>query len=114
MSDYEEHMAIWEQSYQAFAALLPPDCESILDLGCGTGLELDQIWQRNPAIAVTGVDLCQNMLDRLHEKHKGKNLTLVCQDYFQYDLGSDKWDAVISFESLHHFFPEPKEALSTA
>lgn len=43
MSDYEEHMAIWEQSYQAFAALLPPDCESILDLGCGTGLELDQI-----------------------------------------------------------------------
>lgn len=111
LGDYEEHMAIWEQSYQAFAALLPLDCESILDLGCGTGLELDQIWQRNPAIAVTGVDLCQNMLDRLQEKHKGKNLTLVCQNYFQYDLGSGKWDAVISFESLHHFFPEPKKAL---
>lgn len=111
LQDYEQHMAVWEKSYEAFAALLPTDCQSILDLGCGTGLELDQIWQRSPAIAVTGVDLCQNMLDRLHEKHKGKNLTLVCRDYFQYDFGSDKWDAVISFESLHHFFPEPKEAL---
>lgn len=111
LDGYEQHMATWEQSYQTFAALLPPDCETILDIGCGTGLELDKIWQKNPEIAVTGVDLCQNMLDVLHKKHPDKQLTLVCQDYFQYDFGADKWDAVISFESLHHFFPEPKRRL---
>ena len=111
LHDYEEHMSIWEKSYQIFAEILPSECQKILDLGCGTGLELDKIWQRNPNIEVTGVDLCANMLDKLHEKHYDKPLTTVCQDYFQYDFGYGKWDAVISFESLHHFLPERKKEL---
>ncbi len=111
LDDYEEHMSIWEKSYQIFAELLPSECQSILDLGCGTGLELDKIWQKNPYVAVTGVDLCQSMLDQLVKKHSDKHLTVVCQDYFQYDFGSAKWDAVISFQSLHHFLPEQKKEL---
>lgn len=111
LDDYEEHMSIWEESYGIFAESLPSGCGEILDLGCGTGLELDRIWQRNPDIKVTGVDLCQSMLDKLLEKHSGKPLTAVCQDYFQYDFGYGQWDAVISFESLHHFLPERKREL---
>lgn len=111
LHDYEEHMSVWEKSYRLFAGILPSECEKILDLGCGTGLELDQIWQRNPDIEVTGVDLCQNMLNKLLEKHPDQRFTAVCQDYCQYDLGCDKWDAVISFESLHHFLPERKQEL---
>ena len=111
LEGYEEHMAVWAESYQKFAGLLPLGCRETLDLGCGTGLELDKIWQRDPHIAVTGVDLCQSMLDKLLEKHPDKPLTVVCQDYFQYDLGYSKWDAVISFESLHHFLPERKKGL---
>ena len=38
-------------------------------------------------------------------------LTTVCQDYFQYDFAYGKWDAVVSFESLHHFLPERKKEL---
>lgn len=109
--DYEEHMSAWEESYQVFAEVLPLECQKILDLGCGTGLELDKIWQKNPDIAVTGVDLCANMLDKLREKHHDKPLTTICQDYFQYDFGYGQWDAVISFESLHHFLPEHKKGL---
>lgn len=111
LHDYEEHMSAWEQSYQVFADSLPSDCLKLLDLGCGTGLELDRIWQRDPQIEVTGVDLCQDMLDRLLAKHRDKKLVLVCQDYFQYDFGCEAWDAVISFESLHHFLPAQKEIL---
>ncbi len=111
LDGYEEHMSIWEKSYQIFAETLPSDCRKILDLGCGTGLELDKIWQRNPDIDVTGVDLCQGMLDKLMAKHSDMHLTTVCQDYFQYDFGCDKWDAVLSFESLHHFLPERKKEL---
>lgn len=111
LEGYEQHMAVWEKSYQSFAGLLPEKCQNILDLGCGTGLELDIIFKNNPEIAVTGVDLCQSMLDKLLEKHSGKRLTVVCQDYFQYDFGSDQWDAIISFESLHHFLPERKKEL---
>lgn len=111
LDDYEEHMSIWEKSYQLFAELLPSECQKILDLGCGTGLELDKIWQENPGIDVTGVDLCQSMLNKLLKKHSDKHLTAICQDYFQYDFGYGKWDAVISFESLHHFLPERKKEL---
>ena len=111
LADYEQHMAIWEKSYQRFAELLPDECQNILDLGCGTGLELDQIWQKNPDMAVTGVDLCLDMLERLRQKHPDKKLITVCRDYFAYDFGSEKWDAVISFESLHHFLPEAKKEL---
>ncbi len=109
--DYEEHMSVWEDSYRIFAEALPLECQKVLDLGCGTGLELDKIWQKNPGIEVTGVDLCANMLDKLLEKHHDKPLTTICQDYFQYDFGYGKWDAVISFESLHHFLPERKKEL---
>lgn len=111
LDGYEEHMSIWEKSYQMFAEVLPSDCQKILDLGCGTGLELDQIWQRKSDMDVTGVDLCQSMLDQLLKKHADKHLTTVCQDYFRYDLGNEKWDAVISFESLHHFLPARKKKL---
>lgn len=111
LGDYEQHMAIWEKSYRTFAGLLPATCRRILDLGCGTGLELDRIWERFPQIEVTGVDLCQDMLDVLQKKHPDKQLTTVCMDYFQYDLGVETWDAVISFESLHHFLPERKGGL---
>lgn len=111
LDGYEEHMSIWEKSYQMFAEVLPSDCQKILDLGCGTGLELDQIWQRKSDMDVTGVDLCQSMLDQLLKKHADKRLTTVCQDYFRYNLGNEKWDAVISFESLHHFLPARKKKL---
>ena len=104
LHDYEEHMSIWEESYQVFAESLPLECQKILDLGCGTGLELDKIWKISPDVEVTGIDLCANMLDKLLEKHQDKPLTAICQDYFQYDFGYGKWDAVISFESLHIFF----------
>ncbi len=111
LAGYEEHMSVWKQSYQTFAKLLPLECEKILDLGCGTGLELEPIWQRHPGLEVTGIDLCPDMLQKLLKKHPDKRLTTICQDYFQYDLGSGKWDAVISFESLHHFLPERKRGL---
>ncbi|MBD5459344.1 MAG: class I SAM-dependent methyltransferase [Lachnospiraceae bacterium] len=111
LEGYEQHMAVWEESYRKFAGLLPAGCGEILDLGCGTGLELDQIWQNNAHVKVTGVDLCQSMLRVLQKKHPDKLLTVVCQDYFRYDFGLGHWDAVISFESLHHFLPERKKEL---
>lgn len=108
---YEEHMEIWKKAYCKFAEILPEGCKNILDLGCGTGLELNEIWKIYPEITVVGIDLCQSMLDKLLEKHSDKALDIVCMDYFQYNMGIDKWDAIISFESLHHFLPKQKKIL---
>ncbi len=111
LEGYEEHMSVWSKAYSRFARLLPENCKNLLDLGCGTGLELDEIWKLKPNISVTGVDLCQSMLNQLLKKHGDKKLTVVCEDYFRYEFGSSQWDGVISFESLHHFLPEKKVQL---
>lgn len=108
---YEDHMSTWKNAYQRFAQLLPEGCETVLDLGCGTGLELDECFLRFPNLKVTGVDLCQEMLEKLRQKHGKRNLQTVCTDYFCFDMEENKWDAVLSFESLHHFFPERKQQL---
>jgi len=108
---YEEHMGIWKEAYKAFAKYLPSNVQNILDLGCGTGLELDEIWKLYPNLSVTGIDLSEDMLKYLENKHPDKNLTLICADYFRHDLGEEVWDAAVSFESLHHFLIPEKTGL---
>lgn len=109
LSDYEEHMSIWREAYIAFEQLLSQHVHTVLDLGCGMGLELDVLLQKRPHLQVTGVDLCPDMLARLRRKHP--QVQTVCADYFAHDPGEGCWDAVINFETLHHFTPEEKGAL---
>lgn len=111
LDGYEEHMSVWKEAYIRFADLLPDQCREVLDIGCGTGLELDEIWKRNQEVSVIGIDLSQGMLDQLTKKHSDKKLKTICADYFQYEFGDCRYDAVISFESLHHFMPEKKRQL---
>ena len=61
LNGYEEHMMNSIESAEAFyyftAAQLPiGDRAQVLDLGCGTGLEMDWYFQNNPTAAVTGID----------------------------------------------------------
>ena len=111
LTGYEDHMAVWAAAYKKLPEYMPEDCEPILDLGCGTGLELDRIFERWPRLDVTGIDLCPAMLERLREKHKDKNLTLRCENYLTAQLPAGRYGAVISVESLHHFTRAQKGAL---
>lgn len=43
------------------------------------------------------------MLDKLKQKHPDKNLSLINASYFHYNFGTSKYDAAISFQTLHHF-----------
>ena len=112
---YEEHMSPWTDAYKRFGELLPQACVDVLDLGCGSGLELEALWQHHPRVKITGVDLCEAMLAKLRDKYKPQwedgRLTVVCADYMRMDLGENRYDAVISFESLHHFQPKQKQGL---
>lgn len=111
IDSYEEHMARWKAHYQWMADLLPTSLETLLDLGCGTGLELDYILARFPHLVVVGIDLSERMLAQLRKKHGDKKLSLVCADYFTYDLGQERFDAMVSFQSLHHYTAAKKEEL---
>lgn len=115
IEEYDSHMltevAGCCEGYRKMAELLRPDTKTLLDLGCGTGLELDEIYRRFPDMQVVGVDLTQAMLDRLKQKHPDKRLTLICGDYFQAEFGEEQFDAAVSFETMHHFAHAPKRAL---
>ncbi len=108
---YEAHMAQWQPAYAFLAGLVPKSAETLLDLGCGTGLELTGILRRLPELRITGIDLSQTMLNRLRKKFPDQHIELICADYFQAALGENRFDAAISFESLHHFKPKKKQTL---
>lgn len=114
---YDKHMlddvAGCRKGYQKMAKLLPDSVESLLDLGCGTGLELDEIFKTKPDLRVTGIDLSKAMLDHLRQKHPDKNLTLVEASYFDADFGVEAFDAAVSFQTMHHFSHEEKIKLYT-
>ena len=73
-------------------------------------MELDALYNLRTDISVTGIDLSPDMLDALMKKHGDKDLTLLCGSYFAVPFPG-AFDAVISFESLHHFLPEKKRRL---
>ena len=113
LEDYEQHMLDCIEGARAFypftANLLPKNNgAAIIDLGCGTGLELDEYLKINPTAKVTGIDLAEGMLETLRNKHKDKNLTLIRGSYFEEDFGVELFDAAVSVESLHHFTAEEK------
>lgn len=110
---YEEHQLTCIESAQAFypftASLLPKKPgASVLDLGCGTGLELNYYFQENPSAKVTGIDLEPGMLKKLREKFPDRKLTLIQGSYFEVTFGKEGFDAAVSVESLHHFTKEEK------
>ena len=104
---YDSHMLVdmnLGEFYKEIAALVITGKQdmSLLDLGCGTGLELERLFVKYPDMQVTGVDLSFEMLDGLRAKYKDKNVDLICGSYFDVQFGSD-YDVVLSTYSLHHF-----------
>lgn len=112
---YDEHMlfevAGCKEAYQKLPTLIPTDCKALLDLGCGTGLELYEIFKIMPMVHVTGIDLTQAMLDKLKEKYAGKQIQLICGSYFDIDFGNEQYQCAISFQTMHHFSKEAKIGL---
>jgi tRNA (cmo5U34)-methyltransferase len=113
---YERHMTENIEDFSAFydsvSAALPDSWRSprVLDLGVGTGLELDWLFERFPTARVTGIDLSQGMLDQLAGKQRSwsKRVRLVRGSFLEIDLGRAEYDGVVSVMALHHWIPEVK------
>lgn len=118
LADYDAHMlqAIEgaAEFYPYTASLLPrEEGTRILDLGCGTGLELESYFALQPDARITGIDLSEGMLQALRDKFPQKDLTLIQGSYFDVPLGEGAFDAAVSVESLHHFTLSEKIPLYT-
>lgn len=113
LNGYEEHQLTCidsaEEFYPYTAGCLPQTAGScILDLGCGTGLELGYYLKSVPTAKITGIDLAPGMLEALRRKFIGKDISLILGSYFSIPFGENVFDAAVSVESLHHFTKEEK------
>lgn len=112
LDGYDAHMMTNIQSAEEFypftARCLPGEPGAkVLDLGCGTGLELGEYFALNPTARVTGIDLAAGMLRALEKKFPERDMTLICGSYFDVPFG-EGYDGAVSVESLHHFTKEEK------
>ena len=113
LDGYDEHMMTNIESAAEFypftAACLPKGAgAAVLDLGCGTGLELEAYFKVNPRASVVGIDLSALMLGELRRKLPSRDITLIVGSYFEVPLGEGRFDAAVSVESLHHFTADEK------
>ena len=110
-----EYIEGFQEFYSSIAAAVPEtDAElSILDIGCGTGLELSAVFQRAPHALITGVDLSGEMLNVLRDKYTDylNQITLIQESYVTFSYGKAAYDFVISAITAHHLLPESKQVL---
>lgn len=91
------------EDYDLIIQYMPKNAQSLLDLGCGSGVQLRDVFQQYPDIHVVGIDKCRALMDQCREKYQDRNLQLIEADYFQYPFEMNRYDVVLSTNSLHHF-----------
>ena len=103
------------QFYQAISTAIEKTKEplNILDLGCGTGLEIEALLLRVPNALITGVDLSRNMLEELKKRYNTHmdQIRLIADSYLTMPFDIRAYDHVISAMSVHHLLHDSKRNL---
>lgn len=99
--------------YRTLAVPIPRTSEpiDILDLGCGTGLELPAIFDKAPNARLTCIDLSAEMLKILREKFPKENIKILEGSYLGHQFGRALYDVILSSMTLHHLLPDQKRSL---
>lgn len=85
----------------------------ILDLGCGTGLEIEMLLERVPNARIMGVDLSHNMLELLQNRYTSHmdQIRLVEDSFLTVPFGVQIYDYIISAMAIHHLLHDTKRTL---
>ena len=116
---YDDHMhrimPTLQDFYQAVASgiELTDRSISILDLGCGTGMQLVEVFKRAPKANVLGLDVSKDMLKLATERFQDRpfNLHFKLLSLFDHPYHPEAEDYVISSEAMHHFVHEEKQSI---
>lgn len=81
----------------------------VLDVACGTGVLIPDYLKRGVA-SVTGVDISHEMIRRARQKFTQSNVSFVCGDVEETDVG-DGFDAIVIYNAFPHF-PEPERLIA--
>lgn len=74
----------------------------ILDLACGTGLNILDLKKLNPDAEIYGCDISQNLINICIDSGIDKKM-LICKDATQIEFGENFFDYSYSIGSLEHF-----------
>jgi len=114
---YNEHMLSGggDEQYRKLGGFIPRTDNTIrvLDIGCGTGVELDYIWKNAPNAYITCLDLSSDMLALLLKNHPDHHsqIAVVEASYLNWTYPLETFDIVVSSQTMHHFMPEQKIAV---
>jgi tRNA (cmo5U34)-methyltransferase len=115
---YDDHMKESDTYYEDKIQLaeqfdVTNDIVNILDLGCGTGLEIEYILQRVANARFLCIDLAEKMLELLKSKYKDVlgQIEIIKASYFDYDFGYGRYDYVVASSTMHHWLHERKLSL---
>ncbi len=86
----------------------PGDC--VLDVGCGTGVLLSRLLEREPSVRVAGLDLSAGMLLEAGRRLPVETSLLVA-DSQSLPFAARSFDIVVSSSSFH-FWPRPSLGLA--
>jgi tRNA (cmo5U34)-methyltransferase len=88
---------------------------SVLDLGCGDGLFVHELFNCNPDLEATLVDASDDMLAVARLRLAGHSTARFVKASFQELLADDPldetFDFILSSLAIHHLHPDQKEAL---
>ena len=110
---YEEHQRKYvdggAELYALTASLLPDRPRArLLDLGSGSGMELDAYLPAHPDASVLGIDLSEKLTEDFRRKYVEYDAQVILGSYFDVPFGESLYDAAVSVMSLHHFTKEQK------
>ena len=121
LPDFFNNVAhLWDAKFAADCAHLHrasaariPETElpiRILDVGCGTGLELAHIFERAPNAQVTALDQAPRMLAELKRKYAAqmRQIALLQASCVEWPAGLHDLDYVVSILCVQHFPPDTK------
>lgn len=94
----------FDDFYQSSLPLIKsvPNAQKVLDIGAGTGLFSQFVYEKNPHLHFTLADISSPMLSVARERFKGKENF----DFIELDLSKNKipgkYDIIISGLAIHH------------
>ncbi len=102
--------------HEFYSACLPlikslTHAKSVLDIGAGTGLFTQFVYQLNPSLHFTLTDLSSAMLDMARERFRGEDNFEYLEFDFSKDAPPSKYDIIISGLAIHHLEDADKAKL---
>ena len=95
---------------RAVSAVALDGHERVLDVGCGTGVLLEELRRRHPGLELHGTDPSEGMLE-IARKRCGADVSLAHGRAERLPFAGDDFDVVFSVSAMH-YFADPPQAIA--